>query len=34
VDFVKAHPVLDETVLSNSVQGIMEFAEKHGSASV
>lgn len=33
VDFVKAHPVLDETVLSNSVQGIMEFAEKHGSAS-
>jgi glyoxylase-like metal-dependent hydrolase (beta-lactamase superfamily II) len=32
VDFVKAHPVLNETVLNNSVQGIMEFAEKHGSA--
>jgi glyoxylase-like metal-dependent hydrolase (beta-lactamase superfamily II) len=32
VEFVKAHPVLNETVLINSVQGVMEFAEKHGSA--
>ena len=33
VNFVKAHPVYNETVLYNSVQGIMEFAEKHGSTS-
>jgi glyoxylase-like metal-dependent hydrolase (beta-lactamase superfamily II) len=33
VNFVKVHPVYNETVLYNSVQGIMEFAEKHGTTS-
>jgi glyoxylase-like metal-dependent hydrolase (beta-lactamase superfamily II) len=28
---VETHPVLSETVLHNSVQGAMEFAEKYGS---
>ncbi len=28
--FIEAHPVLNETVLGNSIQGFMEFAEKHG----
>lgn len=29
VDFVKIHPVLSETVLNNSVQGVMDFAQKY-----
>jgi glyoxylase-like metal-dependent hydrolase (beta-lactamase superfamily II) len=29
--FIEAHLVLNETVLNNSVQGFMQFAEKHGS---
>ena len=28
VRFIQAHPVLDETVLNNSVQGFMQFAER------
>ncbi|MGD0977871.1 MAG: MBL fold metallo-hydrolase [Candidatus Bathyarchaeia archaeon] len=28
VKFIEAHPVLNETVLNNSVQGFMQFAEK------
>ena len=31
VKFIEAHPVLNETVLNNSVQGFMQFAEKYGS---
>jgi glyoxylase-like metal-dependent hydrolase (beta-lactamase superfamily II) len=30
---LEEHPVLNETVLNNSVQGFMEFAEKYGSLS-
>jgi len=30
-EFVRAHPVLNETVLSNSVQGVMDFVQKYGS---
>jgi glyoxylase-like metal-dependent hydrolase (beta-lactamase superfamily II) len=29
--FIEAHPVLNETVLGNSVQGFMQFAEKYGT---
>jgi glyoxylase-like metal-dependent hydrolase (beta-lactamase superfamily II) len=29
--FIEAHPVLNETVLNNSVQGFMQFAEKYSS---
>jgi glyoxylase-like metal-dependent hydrolase (beta-lactamase superfamily II) len=29
LDYVKAHPVLGETVLSNSVQGVVDFVEKY-----
>ena len=29
--FIEAHPVLNETVLGNSVQGFMQFAEKYSS---
>jgi len=32
LDYVKIHPVLGETVLSNSVQGVMSFVEKSGPA--
>lgn len=28
LQFVKKHPVLNETVLNNSIQGVMKFAEK------
>lgn len=31
VKFIEAHPVWNETVLNNSVQGFMQFAEKYGS---
>jgi glyoxylase-like metal-dependent hydrolase (beta-lactamase superfamily II) len=31
IRFIEAHPVLNETVLSNSVQGFMQFAEKYSS---
>ena len=31
VEFIKAHPVWNETVLINSVQGFMQFAEKSRS---
>jgi len=31
VKFIKAHPVWNETVLNNSVQGFMQFAEKSRS---
>lgn len=31
--FIQAHPVLNETVLNNSVQGFIEFAEKYGTAA-
>jgi len=31
--FIEAHPVLSETVLNNSVQGVMGFAEKDSNAS-
>jgi glyoxylase-like metal-dependent hydrolase (beta-lactamase superfamily II) len=31
LDYVKIHPVLGETVLSNSVQGVMSFVEKSGA---
>lgn len=30
LDYVKAHPVLGETVLGNSVHGIVDFVEKFG----
>jgi glyoxylase-like metal-dependent hydrolase (beta-lactamase superfamily II) len=33
VQFIQAHPVLDETVLNNSVQGFMQFAEKFDNAA-
>jgi glyoxylase-like metal-dependent hydrolase (beta-lactamase superfamily II) len=32
LDYVKVHPVLGETVLSNSVQGIVDFVKKSGTA--
>jgi hypothetical protein len=31
VKFIEAHPVLNETVLNNSVHAFMQFAEKHSS---
>jgi len=31
VEFVRAHPVFNETVLNNSVQGVMDFVQKCGS---
>lgn len=31
LDYIKIHPVLGETVLSNSVQGVMSFVEKSGA---
>jgi glyoxylase-like metal-dependent hydrolase (beta-lactamase superfamily II) len=31
IRFIEAHPVLNETVLSNSVQGFMQFAKKYSS---
>lgn len=31
--FIRTHPVLNETVLNNSVQGFIEFAEKAGTAA-
>ena len=31
--FIKAHPVLNETVLNNSIEGFMQFAQSRGSAS-
>jgi glyoxylase-like metal-dependent hydrolase (beta-lactamase superfamily II) len=34
VQFVKVHPILSETVLNNSIQGAMKFAEKYGSLPV
>jgi glyoxylase-like metal-dependent hydrolase (beta-lactamase superfamily II) len=34
VQFVKVHPILSETVLNNSVQGAMKFAEKYGGLPV
>jgi glyoxylase-like metal-dependent hydrolase (beta-lactamase superfamily II) len=30
-EFIRAHPILSETVLNNSVQGVLEFVQKHGS---
>jgi glyoxylase-like metal-dependent hydrolase (beta-lactamase superfamily II) len=30
LDYVKVHPVLGETVLANSVQGVVDFVEKFG----
>jgi len=30
LDYVRAHPVLGETVLANSVQGVVDFVEKFG----
>jgi glyoxylase-like metal-dependent hydrolase (beta-lactamase superfamily II) len=30
LDYVRAHPVLGETVLTNSVQGVVDFVEKFG----
>jgi glyoxylase-like metal-dependent hydrolase (beta-lactamase superfamily II) len=30
VRFIETHPVLNETVLNNSVQGFMQFAERYG----
>lgn len=30
LDYVKVHPVLGETVLGNSVQGVVDFVEKFG----
>lgn len=33
VKFIEAHLVFNETVLNNSVQGFMQFAEKYGSAA-
>jgi glyoxylase-like metal-dependent hydrolase (beta-lactamase superfamily II) len=30
LDYVKVHPVLGETVLTNSVQGVLDFVEKFG----
>jgi len=32
LNYVKIHPVLGETVLSNSVQGVVDFVEKSGAA--
>jgi glyoxylase-like metal-dependent hydrolase (beta-lactamase superfamily II) len=32
LDYVKTHPVLGETVLSNSVQGVVDSVEKSGAA--
>jgi len=34
VRFIQAHPVLDETVLNNSVQGFMQFAERFDSSAL
>jgi glyoxylase-like metal-dependent hydrolase (beta-lactamase superfamily II) len=31
LDYVKIHPVLGETVLSNSVYGVVDFVEKYGA---
>jgi len=33
VKFIEAHPVFNETVFNNSVQGLMQFAEKYDGAS-
>jgi len=33
LDYVKVHPVLGETVLVQSVLGVMDFVQKHGSVS-
>jgi len=34
VRFIQAHPVLDETVLNNSVQGFMQFAERFDDSAL
>lgn len=34
VRFIQAHPVLDETVLNNSVQGFMQFAERFDNSAL
>jgi glyoxylase-like metal-dependent hydrolase (beta-lactamase superfamily II) len=34
LDYVKVHPVLGETVLAQSVLGVMDFVQKYGSISV
>jgi glyoxylase-like metal-dependent hydrolase (beta-lactamase superfamily II) len=34
VEFVRGHPILNETVLNNSVQGVMDFVQKYESFPV
>lgn len=33
VEFIRGHPVLNETVLDNSVQGVVDFVQKYGSVA-
>jgi glyoxylase-like metal-dependent hydrolase (beta-lactamase superfamily II) len=33
LDYVKVHPILGETVLSNSIQGVVDFVAKFGASS-
>jgi hypothetical protein len=32
-EFIRGHPVLDETVLDNSVRGVVDFVHKYGSVA-
>jgi hypothetical protein len=33
LEFLKAHPVLSETVLNESVLGVVDYMEKYGFAA-